>query len=227
MRQIRSAALELVSKFLGDRPGSATQATVLDDKLVSQVLPVDYAARRGLTLTGSEGWFGSAFENEHAVAGALETTFNPWYPGGNVEGGLPQALRGIFDLWIYGAVLQRRSGAGTLDAATFGLADINAPAGGTQLLAFTNNNGNSSFQPIADWPLARWTGLDEAGAQDYGISTEHGVFQPINMRIRPGAATATGPAFTFKSTAGTAAATFQIYVFLGLFPPGLGQDIVT
>jgi len=218
---ITNQILKLLGPLLGIGQGITTP-TVVDDDSVALTLPVvPDVARRGLSVGGVGGIFQGILENVHSVADDEQSAIAPYEAGVDAVPPYPASIGTGFDLWLLRASVVRTLGAGTLDGATL---KLRAPLANQPSLGFGRDDAGAPVTNNSQHHLAFWNSLftGAAGVNAVGINDIAGVCeQPINMRLPRGCL------LTFDTTAGTASATFRIIMILGLYPAGLGQDVVT
>jgi len=215
--------LALVNRLLDLPSSSLTGLTTIDDGNVSQVIDIGAAIlRRGLTPVASTGLFIAIMENVHSGADSETTTVDPYSVGTLAVGGYPAAVDAqLTDVWISDVMCIRTSGAGELNSAQLRLNTVGGPV---------NPQGwgvddSGAFIAGTDGPvLAMWIGnaVSTGGGSQVNFpeaGTGKASAIQVNRRIRP------GESMVFSS-ASTAAADFQLVFTIGLFPAGLGQDIL-
>jgi len=210
---IESDALDRVYRTLGLSGGSVPKSTLLDDGNVSQILDINPLVRRSRTPEGSTGWYRCFLETAHSVGGTLQAAINPYSPGASGIAPYPEEVPRGFDFWLLGASLRRTSGAGGLDGAVLLIQPLTVMGG------WGEDDGGAAAATNADTPVARWTGLDTSIVNfAFGIAGDGSAMAHVNLRVPRNA-------LVKVNTDAAAAATFQTYMFCGLFPEALGQDI--
>lgn len=214
-QRIDSSALDETNRILGIQSSSVGR-TDLEDGSVSQVLSVNDIVRRSRAQGVTEGWFYAVMQHIHTGAGELAALMNPYAPRG-VQGpayprDAPQRQR---DFWVATASLTRVSGAGDLDGAAMFIDPQPAQ------LAWGVTNTGVATTDESEFPVARWiSGLEETLDIAYGITGDGGATVRLGLRI------GRGSRIIFRSQV-DAAATINLMMIVGLFPAGLGQDLVT
>jgi len=214
---IKSGLLLRISQLIGGPPVGGP--TVLDDDSVSLTMPVlPEIARRSLIQGPLTGWYTSVMENVHSAADGELSSINPYEPGAAAVAPYPESVPDDFDVWLLKAFAQRSSGSGAL---TMGYLDMNP---------VTHQQGwgiDDAGAPVIDEPpvvLARWDSVEAvvtvAGATEPAMTEAGDTMVDVNIRIARGA-------LLRFSTESAAAAEFQCLLLMGLFPSGLGQDVVT
>lgn len=220
MALITNAILAPIRNLIGIGQGNVNP-TVLDDDSVALTFPViPEIARRGLSA-GSGGIFQGILENVHSGADDEASAISPYEAGVDAIFHYPAIIPPDFDLWLLRANVVRVSGAGTLAGATL---KVRAPLANTPTLGFGRDDAGDPVTNNSRYMLAFWNSLftGAAGISATGINDISGeVDMKINLRLPRGCE------LTFDTTSATAAATFRLVMYLGLFPAGLGQDVVT
>jgi len=216
MSQIRNNLLKIVQSLVGGSPGSGP--TVLEDDSVTQTLPVvPHIARRSLTVGNVGGIFTAVLENVHSAADFEQSSITVYSPQTAARiAPYPVEVDKNFDIWLLGCSLVRTVGVGGLVSGRCGW----NPSEETQGLGIDDAGAAVLSTPIIG--LARFDAIDASltGVEGDGI-TEQGLnYQPINLRLSRRAT------LVFSSES-AAAAEFQLICVMGLFPAGMGQDVVT
>lgn len=216
MAIVKGEQLTLVQRLYRFATQGLSGITEVDTDHVSQVLPiVPEILRRSMTVTSSQGVGVALFKNEHAGAGQLTTTINP-YTTDNVGNGYPSPVDFTRnDVWIIGASVDRTAGAGTLDAALLEI-QFSSDQG-----FFGEHDDGSSKVGGADMPVARWDSIDTTTNRGNALTEQGQPYVPINLRL------ARGTVIAFISDVAGASADIQCNLIVGLFPQGMGQDIAT
>jgi len=215
MAIIKNAILSPLGRLIGIAP--APQTTVLDDDSVSLVLPIvpDIARRSLGGATG--GWFQGLLENVHSGADDEVSQIDPYIPGASAVAPYPGNVNADFDVWLLGVNGRRSSGSGDL---TGGVVSLNP---GAHLQGWGEDDVGD---PVVSAPSMRLAFFDGVETQAAGIGSPplknpQGLLH-INLNLR----IPRGGTLSFHSTS-AAAAEFQMFFILGLFPAALGQDVVT
>lgn len=196
----------------GQGPGS----TQFDDEHLSQVVSVDRSIRRSSAPNPvSEGLYYGVLRNIHNAAGEIGNSIDVYNPAPTTRFNDYPDVMDAFDIWLLRVSLARSSGTGTLDAGVLRLIPIASAQG------WGRTNAGVGILSTQSQPLVRWTGLDTAGADDWGIVGDGSFMADPNIRIPRG-----GWVMELATTAGTAAATFIATLMLGVYPAGFGQDVV-
>jgi len=217
MAIISTKILSGLQKLIGF--SGVPKAGTIDLENISATLPIiPEIARRGEAFGLGHGWFVGLLRCIHGAAGSEEVFINPYEPGPAAVPPFPAELPTNFDIWLLGIHGTRFSGAGTLDGC---LCSINRGPGlqawGLDDLGVTQANNRPFY-------VARFDGL-ETGVpitNDEPMTTEAGlVYQPIGIRLPRGSD------LQMQTEAAGAAATFDTYWLMGIFPAGLGQDVAS
>jgi len=226
-KEVDSGALLTLDRVLGiqGRGSGALQSqeTQLDDDRLIQTIDTIPIIRRSRTPADTSGLFQCSMQNAHAAADDESSTQDPYNPVADsaaiIRQGYPDPIPPGFDFWVLQACIFRVVGAGALDAAWLRITS-EAFGFGWSIDDEDNGLGGITTQPV----LAQWEGMATTvftGATPAGLVVGTGeVVARINMRIRRGVS------LTFDSQAG-ALATFRMTLTCGVFPEGLGQDIVS
>jgi len=216
MTVVKNPILALLQNMIGITP--APLPLVLDDSNISLVLPIiPEITRRGQTIGNLTGWFQGILENVHSGADNEISTIDPYSAGADAVEPFPVEIQPGFDLWVLGAQLSVSSGTPALVGAIFSLNlegrqqgfgrdDVGAPVVGNVPLTLAAWDGTFTAAAYADGDPCTLTGSDE-------------VFKYLALRIPRGAN------LRLHTTSG-AAGEFQLSLLMGLFPAGLGQDVV-
>lgn len=211
-KAVDSQALVGLNRILG-LAGAGSTETFLEDGLLQQTYDVGDVVRRSRTQAGSAGWFYAMFKNTHAGAVGKQSTINPYAT--TVGQGLnswQSPVEAGFDVWLMYATMQRASGGG-LNAAVLML----VPSADMQ--CFGIDNVGSGVTSTTKMPVAFWDSVDSVTGEDFGLTESGEMVVNINKRIRR------GTTITY-ATDSAATAVFSMTAVFGLFPAGMGQDIV-
>jgi len=222
MIEIDGPTLQLIQTVIGKtRAGSQVGGTMIDDGDVTQTLPiVPEIVRRSGTPIDSGGWYVGLLRNEHAAASTEQNIFDPYLPGAAaVNGGYPAVVPLDLELWILTASIIRSDGAGTL---TSGM--LRYGSGGTpRNLGWAELDDGTGIPATTTSPiLGLWESLNTGNILDLGIEVGSGIAGPIKIgqRMRRGLV------LVFDTIVAGAAADIDLVLSLGLFPTGMGQDIL-
>jgi len=211
---ISSTALEPINKALGIA-GAGDSQTELSDGLVDQTLDVGQLARRGGTLAGTEGIFRIVLRNDHAGAGDLFTSFQPYSAGatGSIAP-FPNVIPDKFDFWLLGASIETE-GAGSLQFATLRLTNVQQ--------GFGIDDSAAAVVSTAIFTLAYWNTSVKVLAPFFAASQSTLPYQKLNMRI-PRKGAIASPFIAFSSQA-DGVSEIDCCLLCGVFPVALGQDV--
>jgi len=216
MTLIEGSQLDVVQRLFG-QAGAIAGLTVLQDDAIAQTLPVvPHVVRRGLTLASSSGIFTAVLENVHSAADNERTVIDPYAVGPLLQQGeWPGTVPAAWDIWIITAGIVRTAGAGDL---TGGQLRFDSNAFG---VGFTSDDAGAAITATNQPVLASWavlnTLLGSATTSAAVIGTGE-LHARIYQRIRRGFSLA-------WDTTSDAAATFRLWMTLGLFPAAMGQDV--
>ena len=215
MAQIPGSQLRWVQKVFGLAGQQLSGATNLDDGDVTQVLEVGQLARRGENPALDQLFYG-VLENVHGAADSETSNIQPYTPGASATPPFPDPVPEEFDLWLYGVSGVRSSGAGGLVGA---LLSFNPFA---QLQGWGDDDQGAPVIASPFITVARFDSVsDGVVANRDPMLTEAGdPYIALNMRL-PRNLT-----LVFDSES-AAAAEFQMVLWMGIFPVGLGQDGLT
>lgn len=215
MQEVDSAALQRVAKVLQLSTGGAEQ-TDFQDELLQQVLDVAPIIRRGLTVAGSSGIFTATILNTHIGTDIVTTDVNPYSPGTTFVGNAyPPIVDEDLDVWVLAAQAQNITGQGDFGGGFFGtISDATGMGWRNEANAIAMEQIRMVWNQEVQFGhliyLSDNSGvslMSHFGAQPFRVS--HGA----NTRLR----------FDTKKI-GAGAATFKLFLTLGVFPAGMGQD---
>lgn len=209
MKRIDSDALGMLNKALGIT-GNGSQFTELVDGIVEQNLDVTPIIRRGRTQTDTGGIYTAFLRNIHASGNSVTSVVPPYDLGASRAPFPGPPMPPQFDIWLFNAWVVQLSGSGTLSAVL----SLILPASRT---GFSSTGGGLA----QTMPLAFWDALATEGVEFGLLNGTRGPMASINIRIPRGP----GTDLQFASTS-SAAATFDCFMTIGVFPAGLGQDCV-
>ena len=211
-KAVDSQALVGLNRILG-LAGAGSTETFLEDGLLQQTYDVADVVRRSRTQAGSAGWFYAMFENTHSGATGVQSSINP-YATTATQGlnSWQSPVEAGFDVWLMYATMQRASGGG-LNAGVC----MMVPTADMQ--CFGINNVGSGVTDTTKMPVAFWDSIESVTGEDFGLTESGEMVVNINKRIRR------GTNVTYR-TSSAATAVFSMTAVFGLFPAGMGQDIV-
>lgn len=221
-RSINSSVLGGLNRILGiagvGNAGSAPETQLDDDNLTQVIGVLPIVRRSSLGANASGGWWYWVQQHVHAAAGGLASSLNFYNPvdGTNFNGWPSPVPRGM-DVWVGAFCGRRTAGAGTLGGAVL-IMNGTTPDQGMGI-----DDAGSGLQLINGMPVCEWDELSTAistGPDSFRNSlTLQTMYQPM-IRIPRGGTFGAG------SEAVGAAATFIFQGIAGLFPEGLGQDLI-
>jgi len=215
MTIIKNAILSPIQRLIGIAPSPSP--TVIDDDAVSLTFPVvPDIARRSVLPSPNAGWFQGILENVHSGADAESSGLFPFAAGPDAVAPYPAAISEEFDLWLLKVGGIRTVGTGDLTAAYL----ILTPPAHSQ--GFGHDDAGAPVVTNLAMKIAFFSALEETGGTslDPFITPSGDLFVDINMRLPRGCT------LIFNSES-AAAAEYQMWFILGLFPAALGQDVVT
>jgi hypothetical protein len=210
VHELDSGALQDLNSILGATGGDA--ATVIDSGLLQLALNANAIVRRGRTPSGSAGIFTARLANAHSGAGSLTNDTNPYSPTAPGAGFPATDVAKRYDVWILASRLSRTAGASALVSATL---QIRYPA---TRVAF--GSSSATLIDIRHWLVSAYPMVTLSG-DDLFRSLEGAGAIALHHPIRIGE----GGLIRYISDA-AGAATFSLDLLLGVFPKGLGQDII-
>jgi len=216
MAIIKNAILLPIQRLIGIAPSGSP--TVLDDDSVSLTFPViPHIARRSLSSLPTGGYFVGILENVHSGADDESSSIDPYNAGVDAVAPYPAMISSDFDLWLIGITGRRSSGAGGLTGA---IGSFTTPL---HAQGWGRDDSGAPLITSGRIMVAQFDGISTLAAafSTPPMITEQGIlYQPIGIRLIRGCT------IGFHSTS-AAAAEFQMFFLLGLYPAGLGQDVVT
>lgn len=220
MKKVDSQALGTLNRTLGLAGSGASVTELLDGELIQQLDANPYI-RRGMTLS-NEGVYTVALRTIDAVGGvATIAQINPYNPAvGNING-YPDFVDPSLDVWVLNAQVINIAGGFTATAALF--VNYDARQQGLGIDSAGAAVVSSVQEVIMFWDLAKLQTFRFL-VQDNGGVAGSFVPQIRPFRLARGFA-APGTQLQFSCTA-SVAATWECQVLLGLFPAGLGQDVI-
>jgi len=213
-RKIISDALDQMNRVLdlaGGRPASVTE---LEDGSVTQVVDINPIVRRSRTIGRTTGIFNCVLENVHGAGATSESSsIDPYNAGGLNVNGYPQPVPDDMDVWV----LRVSVFISVATGSNLTTADYFLRTAAEQQGLSSDDGGLAVSAAIKNLPRYHWDTVTTSGAVQNGIS---GAFcYDVPERIRRGAN------FRFESVATNAVET-QCVLVCGLFPIGLGQDVI-
>lgn len=214
MKQIDSQALAIVNRALG-LFGSGASLTEFLDGSVDQTLDIGDLVRRGRTVAKSQGIFMGLLRNIHGAANTQTSTFQPYLGGTGTIAPYPEPMPPGFDIWVLAAYVRQLSGSGTFTGAL--MIDPN-----TTNLGWGVDQAGNAVSAAARMALIFWDSL-VTQTDTFALLEDGQPWAKIGQRLFR--LNRDDVALLFSSTS-SAAATFDCFVMLGVFPVGLGQDVL-
>jgi len=215
-KKVNSQALGIISRSL-QMSGSPSPDTEFLDGTLDQTLDVGALVRRGNVLGDSGGIFRVVLRNLHASGASNEaSSFQPYNTTlADLIAPWPTPMPAHFDLWLLNAMTRRHSGTG--DAlCSLTIQNVRQGVG-----------VDSAGTPIASNPqivLAAWnTTVAQSNIYQTEQTTGGRTLQTIGFRIPRVNESATDVDIFFASQS-TATSNWEVHMFIGMFPVGLGQD---
>lgn len=214
-KEVDSGALRTINRVLGIA-GATSPGTELETEQIVQTLDLNPYVRRGRVVGNLSGWYMGLLQNVHVAAGDLDSLIDPYEPGDSAIAPYPASVPRGWDVWVLGICLDRSTGAGTLAGAVVGLNPLGRSQGWGQ------NNSGAGVGSTPNMPIARFVSVnaDAAGTLAIGVSGNGSTYVETRLRVPRGAT------LTLDTTAAGASATFRALFFCGVFPEGLGQDVL-
>lgn len=209
MKKIDSQALDVLNKAL-DMRGPGSPVTELADAIVDQVLSVNEIVRRSRTQAGTEGIYTALLRNIHTGGTSLTISVLPFNPGARGLAPYPSPMPAGFDVWLLSAAVTQLSGSGTISA------NLRVQVPPRVMGLSTTAAGVTLAQSVGIW--------NTIVAEGITVAFKSGQTEPvqnIGMRLPRDPLTE----IIFSSTS-SATATFDCFCMIGVFPVGLGQDVV-
>lgn len=214
MKSVDSQALGLVNRALG-LTGAGAPLTEFLDGTVEQTLDIAALVRRGRTQAGTTGIYYGTLLNNHAAANTQISGLSPYLTPVGALPPYPSPMPAGFDIWILAAAVQQISGSGTFTGAL----SINTS---DAVQGWGIDEAGAAVTGLGRFPLVFWDSV-VTQTTEFGL-TEAG--QPLGwIGLRLLRTPANDSSINFSSTS-SAAAVFRCQILLGVFPIGLGQDIV-
>lgn len=229
---MNSQALVLLDRILGlSGSASGEQYTTLDDGNVQQVIEISDIARRSLTPAATTGLFTARIKNTHEASTNLNTNpVDPYDLADTVTlsyrtNTWPTPVPRGFDVWLIAASVITEGTASRLDWAEL---DLHTPST-SQAFGVQRADLGTQVQlgnDVAHLGIARWdtvlpdTIITGVTVQRWATTNDE-INVSINRRIRR------GTEINFKTKVNALYIDVTVDLTLGLFPEGLGQDIVT
>jgi len=163
------------------------------------------------------GWFQGILQNVHLGADDIASAIDPYNPGDDARAPYPVIVPRGWDIWLLGVGAVQTALTGVLANAVF---QINPT--GTEVGWARDNSGNPVAGGSPSFSVARFDSiLGGTGAisQDPFLTPDGQTFVRVGIRI------ARGSALEFHTTS-AGATTYQGLFLMGLFPEGLGQDVL-
>jgi len=211
MKLIDSDALGFLTKALG-LTGRGSQVTELTDGVVDQALDVVPIIRRGRTLGKSEGLFIIRMRNDHSGAASVVATLNPYALAAGAVAPFPAPIPAQFDLWLLGASIRRTAGTGTLSAALLGIFTA-------EILGVSVQGASALAVGTTTHALAFWDAVVSENIDFAILAGDRGPWKKLNCRLPRSVSTQLRFATTSSATS-----TYDLLIWVGLFPVSLGQD---
>jgi len=214
---VKNALLASLQNLVGITPIGAP--VVLDDGNISLTLPLVPDIARRSQASGPSGWYQGRLQNVHSAADAEVSTIDPYNPGASALGSYPPAVVAGFDVWLVGCSLVQSSGVAGI---TEGTVTLELSGAGANLTGWGQDDAGSVVTGFSQFNVARFSDIIAtitAGGSDFGVTPSGDPMVYPKLRIPRGGR------IRFRSES-PAAATYLAVLLLGLFPEGLGQDIV-
>ena len=231
-RTMNSQALVLLDQMLGLSGPGGEQYTTLDDGNVQQVIEISEIARRSLTPAGTAGIYSAICKNRaEGAAGLNDNVVDPYdladsFTVDQDTNAWPTPVPRGFDVWLIDASVWTETNPSRVDWMEL---DLTVPSNHQAFFVTRDSMGtpDQGTNDLTHQGLVRWdTALDDdtvtGAATVIRWATENGTINAsINKRIRR------GTTINFKSHTNAQYVDCYVGLTLGLFPEGLGQDVVT
>jgi len=213
---VKNPILLPLQKLIGIAP--RPKPVILDDDTVSLTLPmVPDITRRSRSSLPTGGMFSAILRNDHAAGDDENSSIDPYNPGDSAVAPYPATVDPGFDVWLLGLCGQMSSGSS--DLLTAGFVELSVPA---HMQGFGQEDDGSALALSPNYNIALFTGVDTTGPGNPPLllAVSGQPWLTLNMRL------ARGQRIVWATTS-SAAADFDLQLLIGLFPEGLGQDVVT
>jgi len=218
MREFDSPSLRNLHRILKISTGPPQLVDIQDDVL-QQMIGVNPFMRRELTPQGSSGIFTASILNTHTGSDTITTDVNPYTPGTTfVDPTYGDPVDPDLDVWLIMAHAQVITGDGDFgDGFLSIIMDATAMGWRNEASAIAVNQIIQAYD--SERPVGSINFLYSSGTDVLFLSTDGGT--PIRIS-REGDAR-----IRFQTIkAGVGAATYKLFLTLGLFPVGMGQDVL-
>lgn len=209
MMQVDGPALATIREALG-LTGAGAQITEYPDGIVEQVLDIAPLIRRGRTTNQSSGLFSAIMANVHAGAGTLDLAIDPYNFVPNARSGWPQPVPPGFDVWLLRAGAFQLAAAAVVDAMLY----VAYPELQVAYGAYATYGSAQVIQAYNTAALGAVTVYGTSYLRALGTGV---IGNRIQTRLPRGST------LGWQSNAG-GIGTAAMFLVLGLFPAGLGQD---
>lgn len=219
MAKVKGGQLGLVTKLYELAANAISGETELDDGHIDLVLPVvPEILRRSASPAKTTGLFLAVLENTHAAAGGLTVNYDPYFEDVASIPPWPNPIdEEKQEVWLLDAA--GLATAGVLADFESGLLLVRHPAAHW---GYGENDDLTAVTPAAvGVPVARWTSAATVGNVNVLLMASGEVRAPIGIRIRRHTIIQWR---TLSDGAGVVSS--QLLLTMGLFPAGMGQDIL-
>jgi len=201
---------------MGISGAGSARITEFNDGNLDQFLAANDLIRRGRTLADSAGIFRIVFENVHGAA-ELFTTIFPYRATIGAVAPFPTTMGRGFDIWLLEASVLDSVGGG----APFATLTVN-----NQKMGIGLDNSGAPVTTNNVHVISQWTTVAAIPGGFLLVNSASGLStMKIGYRLpRSQGATGTGVSVTFGSSA--AARTLTCTLMVGVFPIGMGQDVL-
>ena len=214
---IDGPALKGVGDLLGLAGSAVSDVTEVDTRNLAQVLPVNEYIRRGQTPVASTGMFRCVMENVHGAADSEASTVDP-YTTEHVFHGYPSPVPSTLDFWVLRLHVMRASGAGDLTMANL----RTGPTNSNFMQGWGVDDGGAAVSSTDGFLLWAGAAFNSTGGGNIPALAEIGTGKltgDIGHRVRRGSQ-------LIFSSLSDGIVTARMILLCGLFPAGLGQDIL-
>lgn len=217
MSLVEGDQLRLVQSLMGLSSSAVSGVTDLDDGSLTQTLPIiPEIVRRSLAEANLTGWYQGLLRNIHPGAGSINSGIDPYSPGDDAVAPYPASVPSGWDVWLLMVTGVRSSDAGDFSGGVVGVNPIATNQG------WGRDNLGALVALSPRFSVARFDAVEAAipGVSDDPLITEQG-----NTMVRVGLRLVRNTTIEWH-TESVDAGTYDAQFVMGIFPEGLGQDVI-